>query len=60
MSTNITETDVVFEWRNDVYDNTVYSLIVPAFLTGFLPLVCLCLLNVRLVVEIRKSTRYLR
>ncbi|KAL8595177.1 hypothetical protein ACOMHN_013850 [Nucella lapillus] len=59
--TNSTYSKVVMEWRmEDAYNNTVYSIIVPGIMAGFLPLLALAVLNTRLVVEIRKSTRYLR
>ena len=57
---NGTYSRLVLEWRGDLYNNAVYSFIVPGFLAGLLPLVLLAGLNTRLVVEIRKSTRYLR
>ena len=57
---NGTYTKLVMEWRGDLYNNAVYSFIVPGFLAGLLPLVALAALNICLVVEIRKSTRYLR
>lgn len=58
---NTTYTKMVMEWGDeDLYDNAVYSFVVPGFLAGLLPLIALAVLNTLLVVEIRKSTRYLR
>ncbi|XP_076448364.1 sex peptide receptor-like [Babylonia areolata] len=58
---NSTYSKVVLEWRQeDAYNNTVYSIIVPGIMAGLLPLLALAVLNTRLVVEIRNSTRYLR
>ncbi|XP_076469658.1 neuromedin-U receptor 1-like [Babylonia areolata] len=57
---NTTVTKRVLEWRQDVYNNALYSMLVAGLLAGLLPLLALAILNIRLVVEIRKSTRYLR
>lgn len=57
---NVTVELTVLKWRRDTYNMSVYSLIVPGVLGGIMPLLALAVLNIRLVVEIRKSTRYLR
>ncbi|KAL8622044.1 hypothetical protein ACOMHN_056529 [Nucella lapillus] len=58
---NVTFSKRVLEWRHeDLYNNALYSLVVAGLLAGLLPLLALAVLNIRLVVEIRKSTRYLR
>ena len=57
---NSTYSKLVLEWQGDLYNNAVYSFIVPCFLVGLLPLIVLAALNTRLVFEIRKSTRYLK
>lgn len=57
---NMSRPKLTVEWHYDVYDNAIYSFIVPGTLAGLLPLLALLGLNARLVVEIRRSTRYLR
>nr|KAG5701678.1 hypothetical protein BaRGS_027836 [Batillaria attramentaria] len=57
---NVTMEQAVLEWQQDAYNMPVYTLIVSGIMAGLLPLLALAGLNIRLVVEIRQSTRYLR
>ncbi|KAK7489638.1 hypothetical protein BaRGS_00019033 [Batillaria attramentaria] len=57
---NVTMEQAVLEWQHDAYNMPVYTLIVSGIMAGLLPLLALAGLNIRLVVEIRQSTRYLR
>lgn len=57
---NITVVKTTIEWQHNIYNNAVFSYIVSGTFVGLLPLLCLLALNVRLVVEIRRSTRYIR
>ncbi|CAG5130315.1 unnamed protein product, partial [Candidula unifasciata] len=43
-----------------VYDEAIYTYIVTGVLLTFVPLLALLVLNVRLIMEIRKSSRYLQ
>ncbi|KAK6176809.1 hypothetical protein SNE40_015040 [Patella caerulea] len=54
------ETKAMWNWTSDTYDNTLYVLIVDVVLTAILPFVALTIFNIRLIVEIHKSSRYLR
>ncbi|XP_041349882.1 sex peptide receptor-like [Gigantopelta aegis] len=51
---------ITINWISDAYDTGLYSWIVDGILTAILPFSILLVLNLRLILEIRKSSRYLR
>ncbi|ESO88835.1 hypothetical protein LOTGIDRAFT_165255 [Lottia gigantea] len=51
---------VEWNWNFDAYNIALHTFIVDCVLTAILPFIALTILNIRLILEIHKSSRYLR